>query len=65
MKLIETIRVTANQKRRLFTIRKYSNGKMYAKYRTLQMNTEEFESNERNTDNDWQQFLKTDEYEVI
>jgi len=65
MKLIETIRVTANQKRRLFTIRKYTNGKMYAKYRTLQMSQEEFESNEMNTDNDWLQFLKTDEYEVI
>jgi len=65
MKLIKTIRVTANQKKKLFTIRKYTNGKISAKYRTLHMNTEEFESNEHNTDNDWVQFLKTDNYEVL
>jgi len=65
MKLIETIRVTANQKRRLFTIRKYTNGKMYAKYRTLQMSTEEFKSNEHNTDNDWKWFLQKYDVEIL
>ena len=56
------IKVKSNQSKRTFTIRKYDNGTMYAKYRTFTMSKEEFNSNEMNTENDWKQFLKSDEY---
>lgn len=52
------INVKANNAKRTFTIRTES-----GKYRTLTMSRDEFESARRNwTGNDWQQFLKTDEY---
>jgi|TARA_B110000908_G_C10151892_1_gene401728 subtilase family serine protease len=56
------IKATANQSKRTFTIRCYDNGVMYAKYRTIQLSQEEFNSEEMNTPNDWEQFLKTDAY---
>jgi len=52
----------ANKVNRTFTIRKFVDGELFAKYRTIPMNREEFESNEFNTENDWSQFLKTDDY---
>ena len=58
----KNISVTANQSARTFTLRVYDKGKKYAKYRTIQMSQEEFDSSEHNTENDWKQFLKTDEY---
>ena len=61
-KQIETIKATANQSKRTFTIRKYIDGKLFAKYRTIQMSQEEFDSEEMNTENDWKQFLKSDDY---
>jgi uncharacterized protein (DUF2141 family) len=54
------IKVTPNNRSKTFTIR--TNG---AKYRTLQMSREEFESAKAWTGNDWSQFLKTDEYYVV
>jgi hypothetical protein len=48
------IKVSANQSQRTFTIRVQG-----AKYRTIRMSKEEFESNEYNTANDWQQFLNS------
>lgn len=52
------IKVSANQSKRTFTIRTSA-----AKYRTLPMSKAEFNNANRNwTGNDWQQFLKTDEY---
>ena len=60
--MTNTIKATANQSKRTFTLRCYVDGKMYAKYRTTQMSQEEFDSEEFNTENDWQQFLKTDNY---
>jgi len=51
------IRVTANQSKRTFTIRTET-----AKYRTYPMSQEEFDSNEFNTQNDWRQWLKSDDY---
>lgn len=60
-----TIKVKANHQQRTFTIRKYQDGRVYVKYRTLKMNKEEFEENLNNTENDWQQYLKTDEYYKI
>ena len=58
----ETIKVTPNYSKRTFTIRKYINGKLFAKYRTIEMSQEEFDSEERNTENDWNQFLSSDDY---
>ena len=52
-----TIKVSANQSKRTFTIVTES-----AKFRTLQMSREEFESCEYQTGNDWENFLRTDSY---
>lgn len=51
------IKVSSNKSKRTFTIKTES-----GKYRTLQMSKEEFNSSLNNTGNDWQQFLKSDEY---
>ena len=62
----ETITVAANQSNRTFTIRKkYSDGSG-VKYRTTKMNQEDFDSEERNTENDWKYFLNNsyDYYKV-
>jgi hypothetical protein len=59
---METIKVRANQKQKTFTIRKYIDGKLFAKYRTVKMSQEEFDREEMNTENDWKQFLKSDDY---
>lgn len=63
--LNQTIRVAANQSARTFTIRTYVNGKFSAKYRTIKFSKEEFENNEYNTENDWKQFLRTNDYCVV
>ncbi len=55
-----TIKATANQSKRTFTIRKnYPDGTIL-KYRTGPMSKEEFENCEMNTENDWKDFLRTD-----
>lgn len=52
------IKVSSNQSKRTFTIRTES-----AKYRTFPFSKEEFQhANGYWTGNDWQNFLKTDEY---
>jgi len=48
------IKVSANQSKRTFTIITES-----GKFRTFTMSKEEFRSCERNTANDWQNFLKS------
>lgn len=60
--LNQTIKVVANNAKRTFTIRTYVNGKLSAKYRTIEFSKEEFSENEYNTEKDWQQFLKSDNY---
>ena len=51
-------RITSNKSKRTFTIVTES-----AKYRTLPMSKEEFNHADRFwTGNDWQQFLKTNDY---
>ncbi len=65
MKNLETIKVSANQSKRTFTIRKYLNGKLFAKYRTIQMSQDEFDTEEMNTTQDWKQFLKSSDYYTI
>lgn len=51
------LRISSNKSNRTFTIRTES-----GKYRTTPMSQEEFNSCENNTGNDWQQFLKSDDY---
>ena len=60
-----TIKATANQSKRTFTIRKYVDGKLLTKYRTTPMSQQEYYSNEMNTENDWTQYLKSDDYYVV
>lgn len=62
---IETIRATANQSNRTFTIRKFINNKLFIKYRTIQMSQSEFNDEEMNTENDWKHFLKSDNYYTV
>ena len=59
------IKVKTNQRKRHFTIREYSGGELIAKYRIYKMSLEEFESAEYWTENDWFQFLKTDDYYIV
>ena len=54
------MKITSNKKARTYTI-----NMVYAKYRTFKMSKQEFECNQYNTDNDWKQFLKTDEYYTV
>lgn len=61
----QTIKVTANESVRTFTIRTYVNGKLNAKYRTIKLSKEEFESEGNNTENDWRQFLKSSDYYLV
>tara|TARA_R110000823_G_scaffold37040_1_gene100817 strand:- start:105 stop:293 length:189 start_codon:yes stop_codon:yes gene_type:complete len=54
------INVSPNIRNRTFTIRVEG-----AKYRTIKLSKEEFESCLHNTGNDWQQFLKSSDYYKI
>lgn len=51
------IKVRSNQSKRTFTIVTSS-----GKYRTYPMTKEEFRSCEHNTGNDWNNFLKSNDY---
>lgn len=54
--------VKGNKSKRTFTLRfTYEDGSK-VKYRTIPLSREEFYSAENWTENDWLQFLKTDEY---
>lgn len=55
------LKVISNKSLRHFTIIKEDG----TKYRTFQMTREEFKSNERNTINDWNDFLKSGDYYKI
>jgi hypothetical protein len=58
----ETIVAKANYSKRTFTIKKYIDGRLYATYSTIQLSKDEFNSELNNTENDWKQFLKSDDY---
>jgi len=59
-------KVTPNFNKRTFTIRiQNSYGKTVRKYKSISFNQEEFDSMEFNTQNDWDHFMKTDEYYLI
>jgi hypothetical protein len=51
------MKITSNKQKRHYTIKLN-----YAIYRTLPMSKQEFNSAYYWTENDWKQFLKTDEY---
>jgi len=51
------IKVSANHSKRTFTIKTDA-----ATFRSTTMSKEEFQSNLHNTGNDWNQFLKSDDY---
>ena len=57
-----TLLAISNQSKRTFTIRKIVDGILVSKFRTYEMNEDEFEENEMNTENDWKNFLKSDNY---
>ena len=57
---MKTIEATANQSKRYFTLRiKETTGKTVSKYRTIAYSKEEFEEMEMNTNQDWNDYLKT------
>ncbi len=65
MKILTTItgkeiKVASNKSARTFTLR--ING---SKYRTIPMSKSEFNSAQYWTGNDWNKFMKTDEYSVV
>ena len=60
-----TIEVKGNQSKRTYTIRCTEENGCKLKYRTVPMSKEDFANAEYWTANDWQQFLKTDEYYSI
>lgn len=51
------LKINSNTRKRTFTIITQS-----AKFRTFQMSKQEFESNLHNTGNDWNNFLKSNDY---
>jgi len=59
-KTLTAMKTTSNKSARTYTIRVNGN-----KYRTLQMSKQEFDSAYYWSENDWKQFLKTDEYYTI
>ena len=62
---MKEIKAKANYSKKTFTLRGYINGTLYAKYRTTEMSEEEFNSCEYNTNNDWLQFLTSNDYYLI
>ena len=62
-KIKEIYKVTPNFGKRTFTIRIQNlDGKTIFKYKTIVFDQEEFDSMEFNTQCDWNNFMKTDEY---
>jgi formylmethanofuran dehydrogenase subunit E len=57
-----SITAVANHSKRTFTIRCKWENSDYTKYRTIAMNKEEFQSSLHHTENDWKQFLKSEDY---
>lgn len=59
---MRTIKATPNHANRTFTIRTYIDSKLNNKYRTVKLSKDEFQSELNNTENDWNQFLKSSDY---
>ncbi len=56
------IRASTNFSRRTFTLRCYYKDGSMVKYRTYPLSSEEFKSCLHNTNNDWLEFLKSNDY---
>lgn len=56
------ISATPDYGNRTFTIRKYLNGSLFVKYRTIKLSRIEFDQELANTQMDWSQFLKSGDY---
>lgn len=59
------IKANPNFSKRTFTIRRYAGRTVYAKYRTNPMSWREFSDNLNNTSEDWENFLRTQEYHKL
>lgn len=55
------MKATANKSKRTYTLRTKTGNK----YRTHQMSKQEFQSAYYWTENDWKQFLTTNEYSIV
>ena len=64
-KEVLTITATPNYSKRTFTIRRFYDGKLFVKYRTVQMGVVEFDETEMYTFQDWKDFLKGQDYYAI
>ena len=62
---MKTIKATPNFTNRTFTIITYINSKLNNKYRTIKLSKPEFENELNNTENDWSQFLKSNDYYLV
>ena len=62
---MKTTTATPNHKKRTFTLRTYINDKINAKYRTIELSKSEFQSELNNSENDWNQFLKSSDYYLV
>ena len=62
---MKTIIATPNYTKRTFTIRIFIKGKLNNKYRTIKLSNQEFETELNNTENDWSQFLKSNNYFLV
>lgn len=60
-----TIKANPNFSKRTFTIRRYAGRTVYAKYRTKPMAWRDFVECTRYTTEEWEEFLKTQEYETL
>ena len=58
-------KLSFNESRKTVTIRKYDGSKLLIKFRTYPMDKEDWNSSQYWTYQDWNQFLKTDEYYVV
>lgn len=54
-----------NKQKKTYTIRKYINGELLAKYRTPRMSRAEFNSASDWMEYDWQNFLKNNQVQII
>lgn len=59
------ITAKGNKNKKTYTIRKYIDGELLAKYRTPRMSREEFNSARDWMEYDWQDFLKNNQVQII
>ena len=62
---MKTIKASPNYKNRTFTIITFIKDKINNKYRTIKLSKADFENELNNTENDWKQFLKSNDYYLI